>query len=360
MASTICLIPSNPDIAGIGVRISIYVQSATALVPAALKIIEDLLRRNGARSQTTQFHKTVVNWENIEGIATPNVILGFALLVSSLIQAHLYGLTVYHAIILLNLHIIIGFSVLPYFILSINDKSENSQRRGMIYSVKMRLLLFHMVHMSCAAGFGLWLFGTIDDFDDSDPNCTSSTFFYVFGKKVNVDHSGFRDFWIVIYSFLFIPAVNYVFLSFVYVIFLLVTFVFFFLHIRLIINILGACTSIDQKYFLRGGQLANAVVAALSPGALMLFLTEAMIKVNHVSEGESQWTFGQTIALFVALWPLWNAYKLTKETMKRIRAGIELPKPDVPGSTASEEANDEEANGGNAPAAETTAAIEIV
>ncbi|TDL21624.1 hypothetical protein BD410DRAFT_898729 [Rickenella mellea] len=357
MASTTCLIPSNPDIAGIGVRISIYVQAATALVPAALKIIEDQLHENtGPKSQRTKFHKTVVNWENIKDIATPNIVLGFALLVSSVIQAHIYGLTVYHALILLNLHIIIGFSVSPYFILSANDggNPENKENLGGLHPAHMRIAQLHVVHLSCAAGFGLWLFATIKHFDHSDPDCTSSTVYYALGKKVIVDHPGFRDFWIVMYSFLVVPVVNLIFLLFVYFIILLVS-VGFFLPIAFIVGVLGGCIGVKTQYMVMGGRLTFVFLAALTPGALILFLTEAMIKVNHVADGESQWTFGQTIALFIALWPLWNVYKQTRETVKRIRAGIEAPETDDPESKTSEEAKNEKDQAG-----ETTSATQKV
>ncbi|TDL21665.1 hypothetical protein BD410DRAFT_866666 [Rickenella mellea] len=359
MASTTCLIPSNPGIAGIGVRISIYIQAATALVPAALKIIEDQLYENTVpEAQRTQFYKTVVNWDNIKDVATPNILLGFAILVSSVIQAHVYGLTVYHGLILLNLHIIIGFSVSPYFILSANDNINPMNRLGQ-NPAHIRLAQLHVVHLSCAASFGLWLFVTINHFDHSDPDCTSSTFYYALGKNVSVNHSGFRDFWIVMYAFLVVPLVNLTFLLFMFFVISATSFVFLVL-VSVVVGVILALTLIKEKYLVMSGRLTVLFLAALTPGALMLFLTEAMIKVNHVAAGESQWTFGQTIALSIAILPLWNVYKQTKEITKRIRAGLEPPATDAPEHNASDGTRDVEANGGKAQAVETTSAIQSV
>ncbi|KDQ18838.1 hypothetical protein BOTBODRAFT_103487, partial [Botryobasidium botryosum FD-172 SS1] len=83
-----CLEP-NPDIAGIGVRVSIYAQAFLSFVPAILFAADGKITRDELQS--------------MKSISVGILITGCALLISAFIQAATFGLSVYHALIVLNL-----------------------------------------------------------------------------------------------------------------------------------------------------------------------------------------------------------------------------------------------------------------
>ncbi|TDL19199.1 hypothetical protein BD410DRAFT_447738 [Rickenella mellea] len=322
MASVTCIIPPNPDIAGIGVRISIYIQAATALLPAALKIVEDLFNDDVHPQYGQSYLKTVVNWENMQAVATPDLVLGYSLFVSSIVQALTIGLTVYHAVILLNLHLVIAISITPLLILSPNDEKANDKSQR---AWKMTAC-FLMGHVCCAAAFGLWLFSTVRvrSFDRFTDDCESQTFYNAIVKIVNLDNPNFRRFWLGIYSILVIPGVNMGFLFLTYFVLFAASFIAQ-MPLALLISNFLYCTPWNKERRIIMLMLSVLFFAALTPAMLIMVATERTIAANHVGDGERQWTFGQTFAVFVAIYPLMKAGKQLKATLTQIRnAGKQL------------------------------------
>jgi hypothetical protein len=56
----------------------------------------------------------------------------------------------------------------------------------------------------------------------------------------------------------------------------------------------------------------------LFPTFIVIFATEKTITINTVEPGERMWTFGQTLALIIAIYPAWDALKLMKRTVTNI------------------------------------------
>ena len=86
---TPCIIP-NPDIAGIGVRVSIYAQSLLSLLHPII----------------VGWHGNIMEPEDIESLHTMYLgilLTAVALLFSAFVQASLFKLSIYHALIVLNL-----------------------------------------------------------------------------------------------------------------------------------------------------------------------------------------------------------------------------------------------------------------
>ncbi|TDL21634.1 hypothetical protein BD410DRAFT_898734 [Rickenella mellea] len=180
-AAASCVIQANPDIAGIGVRISIYVQACTALIPAILSGTEAILsstststspplsssgshpRQHPRQPLLSAYTTTTIPWAPIQRLTTPNLALGYCLFLTSLIQALTSGLSVYHALILLNLHVIIAFSLSPYLLSSLKDL----RRADCSYEGKPSWVFFlaHVGHILCTGAFGIWVFGTLHSFD---------------------------------------------------------------------------------------------------------------------------------------------------------------------------------------------------
>jgi hypothetical protein len=91
----------NPDISGIGVRAAIYAQAVLTLVQPTIASIDGQI----SEKELVGLHGLYV------GILLP----GCALLVSAIIQATTQGLSVYHAIVVLQLSWINNTSALIFF-----------------------------------------------------------------------------------------------------------------------------------------------------------------------------------------------------------------------------------------------------
>ncbi|KAF6761843.1 hypothetical protein DFP72DRAFT_879812, partial [Ephemerocybe angulata] len=78
MSAGSCIIPGNPDIAGIGVRIAIYVQNLLCFLPAFWALFDGKVTQSELDAAETQ--------------ATTNLVLAFAILISSIVQAQTLGL----------------------------------------------------------------------------------------------------------------------------------------------------------------------------------------------------------------------------------------------------------------------------
>ncbi|KAF6763584.1 hypothetical protein DFP72DRAFT_478979, partial [Ephemerocybe angulata] len=108
--STAMCIPGNPDIAGIGVRISIYAQNLLCFIPAFWALVDGKVTDHELESAETQ--------------ATTNLVLAFAILISSMVQATTLGLTSYHASIVLSMSWMNNTNAFIYFLLYVQHKSQ--------------------------------------------------------------------------------------------------------------------------------------------------------------------------------------------------------------------------------------------
>ncbi|KAF6743798.1 hypothetical protein DFP72DRAFT_1019857, partial [Ephemerocybe angulata] len=110
MAAGSCTIPGNPDIAGVGVRIAIYVQTLLCFFPAFWALFDGKVSQGELDAAENQ--------------ATTNLVLAFAILISSIVQAQTLGLTNYHASIVLNMSWLNNTNTFIYFLLYIQHKSQ--------------------------------------------------------------------------------------------------------------------------------------------------------------------------------------------------------------------------------------------
>jgi hypothetical protein len=85
-----CEIPGNPDIAGIGVRIAIYIQNILSFGPAFYSLFND--RKVDRKELRT-----------VEKQSTTILITAFAILISLIVQALAFNLSAFHTSIVLNL-----------------------------------------------------------------------------------------------------------------------------------------------------------------------------------------------------------------------------------------------------------------
>jgi hypothetical protein len=105
-----CLIPADPDIAGIGVRAATYAQNFLSFVPAVFALLDGKVELNELKM--------------VEKQSTTILITAFAILISAVIQSLTFGLSSFHAAIILDLSWMNNTNTFIYFLLYIHHKSD--------------------------------------------------------------------------------------------------------------------------------------------------------------------------------------------------------------------------------------------
>ena len=108
-------ITANPDISGIGVRTAVYIQAALSLVHAHVAGYDGKIDDSELKSLLTVF----------TGILLP----GCALLLSAIIQAKTFGLSAYHAMIVLFLSWINNTTALTFFVYIVGEGFLEERKR---------------------------------------------------------------------------------------------------------------------------------------------------------------------------------------------------------------------------------------
>ncbi|KAJ3506615.1 hypothetical protein NMY22_g17190 [Coprinellus aureogranulatus] len=214
-----CTIPSNPDIAGIGVRIAIYIQNLLCFIPA-LRALWD-----GKVSAS--------ELDSADGYSTTNLFLAFAILITCMVQAFTSDVTNYHASIILSLSWMNNTSVFVYFLLYIQYKGQKitgpksstwlnhiksphhvpigerckALARGFAQRITLVLGSFHLTLM---ATLGIWLWIAPKSFGEDDGSrCAFDVAdLAIFGFFVPFGREGLSIFSLFLYSLFLIPGLN--------------------------------------------------------------------------------------------------------------------------------------------------------
>jgi hypothetical protein len=116
LALALKTIPGNPDISGIGVRSSIYIQNLLCILSALWAL------RDGK--------VTATELDYAEMQTTTNLILAFAILISAMVQASTLGLSNFHGNIVLMMSWMNNTNAFVYFILYIHHKIGLPEAEG--------------------------------------------------------------------------------------------------------------------------------------------------------------------------------------------------------------------------------------
>ncbi|KZT59258.1 hypothetical protein CALCODRAFT_198945 [Calocera cornea HHB12733] len=323
-----CVIAANPEIAGIGIRVSLYVQTVLVTVPV---ILVSFAPKSKSGITEKLFEDLSLN------IATV-LVTGSAMLVSAFVQARLYDFSLYHGLIVLNLSWLNVLTVLmPISVAEMRGASGSGFRIGAVKSAPRNIGFLLYV---CAIGaYGIWLAYHMSDFG-SYPDCNSSVVWVVFGRSIQATAPGLRTFLLVVSSMAAFPVVN------IYLLVLATLLAFFFAMIPLfgifslqncfrrsrhggreeLEHVSTATTSPTQRpvWSAAAARKASTVVAAsfssnnrslafagavaVAPSIIIIASTEQLIAFNrsHVEDGEDDWTFGQILALLLLTLPLWQ------------------------------------------------------
>ena len=346
-------IPANPEIAGIGIRASTYAQNFIGLFLAACYLLDGEITQDEA--------------EYIETASNAILMTGCAIIISAIVQAKTIGLSAYHAMIVLNLSWMNKsyFSISGIFAFSA-DWNERRKRllgtkpswralmRPRETSLKSKgsgvVTCLGFAHLSLMAGFGIWLWQDINTFGDSS-ECTPYIFTVIFGHNVSAINKSLRKVSLALYWITAIPIVNLLVGAIVVTIgsvvviigsavvltgevIILIALVFLLLPFYLLHRYLkrrptnsntnndDAVEAISKRESSRwSGYPPKDARLGLFYLPFVLFLdvlfvidTELMIRRSRplVQPGESQWTFGQTLAVIVTIIPLLEARKCIK------------------------------------------------
>jgi hypothetical protein len=107
-----CYIPANPDISGIGVRTAIYAQNILSFIPAFYALVDGVV--DPKELQTIKDQSTTI------------LVTAFAILISTIFQTWKYGLSDFHASVVLNLSWMNNTNTFIYFILYVHHRSRLS------------------------------------------------------------------------------------------------------------------------------------------------------------------------------------------------------------------------------------------
>jgi hypothetical protein len=102
------IIPANPDIAGYGVRVAIYIQNLLSFIPAFYALLDGKISEK--------------ELQVVEKQSTTILITAFAVLISAMVQAGTFGLYSFHTSIILSLSWMNNTNTFIYFLLYIHHK----------------------------------------------------------------------------------------------------------------------------------------------------------------------------------------------------------------------------------------------
>ncbi|KAJ3530347.1 hypothetical protein NMY22_g8614 [Coprinellus aureogranulatus] len=239
MASS-CLIPSNPDVSGVGVRTSIYSQNVLCFIPALYALYDGKV--DDEELESAEIHTTT------------NLVLAFAILFTCIFQALARELSNYHSSIVLTLSWMNNTNAFVYFILYVQSKSqgrggiepklskwkahlegrvrtilcladgdESEDTRipsrkywsvalnGTAVALLRRIpLLLGSIHFTLMAALGIWLWSSPQTFGTSTTaSCvTQAVDLLILGIRARFGSPGLRIVSLVFYTLFLVPGIN--------------------------------------------------------------------------------------------------------------------------------------------------------
>ncbi|KAK0501569.1 hypothetical protein EDD18DRAFT_1246822 [Armillaria luteobubalina] len=373
MAETLptCLIPSNSDIAGIGVRVATYLQACLALFMAfssvvyrAMRITSTMFEGDIEDDWSSIMERRAVQFPSaltaaIKSVESALFVTSISVIIGAMIQARSSeGLSSYHALVVLNLAQINSYTAFLLFLcrIGVNDISATVFSRQVL-KIALRNYVLFAVHSCMMGAFGLWFWGNSNAFlryASSNPGpCNPVAQYWIFTPVLS-NNQALRIFFLIYYSVSAFPpfafmvpmVVTAVILAAMYVAFLTPTFICTVLSapVLLALHLSGhnamkwlesKLESIFDKLFAmieRGSRVkwvmaVGGVVQLLPvnlPVVFYLYATEKMIRMNkaflETPGEEAQWSYGQTLALVTALvtvvFFLRDVYKVVVELLR--------------------------------------------
>ncbi|KAG6879263.1 hypothetical protein C0992_004010 [Termitomyces sp. T32_za158] len=278
-----------------GVWTAIYAQNLLSFIPTLWALKDRQI--------------TLTKLEELEKQSATILITAFAILISTVIQAHNHGISDYHAAIILDLSWMNNTNLFIYFLLYtyhrvnlledelINELGESASHASLskglskwIYeankAARKFVIIIGSLHLALMAAVGIWLWSHPAGFGGSGL-CSLSATISIFGKQVQLGSDELRMWSIMVYSTALIPMLN-----------LFIPIAFFSTLLLILKHIFRSSGKLILHTTLTGlGTLAIIDV-------VMLVDTEVAMKRNRKQfqlSSETQWTYGQTLAILLLL-----------------------------------------------------------
>lgn len=360
ISNTSCLIPSNPDVVGIGVRTAIYAQNLLSFVPAFFAIHDGKV--------------TPAELQSIENQSMNILVTALAILITTIIQGQT-TLTNYHAAIVLNLSWMNNTNLFIYFLLycyhrsslaaeaehrkrqqpgkteegldSNGTKNKPTRKRSQIFMTIAQSLLGGIFflsrkeqpkeqetrrwvveakeflsdpvfwvgssHLSMMSAVGIWLWRSPARFGSSESmECILTTPLTIIGGQATLGSTSLRSWSLFIYSLFLLPIAN-----------LTIPILFF-------AGIAGLLFRFRSLWERTKGSTRSAInIPTVSVGLLLLTATVVILLVNTevtiarnkrslTDNGDTIWTFGQILALLLLLLPLRDLTEILYERNPKV------------------------------------------
>ncbi|KAG8828183.1 hypothetical protein FRC17_007592 [Serendipita sp. 399] len=270
MSTSQCRIVLNPDIAGVGIRISLYILSLAGPIVAVF-------------ASSNDFFKSV---ERSLGVT------GLALLLTTLISTSQGRIDLFHALCVFHLVGLTGFSIRP------------SLRHGRSNRVS-QLATFALFYIGLLGfcTFIIYLFGTTRRFG-ANPECNPQIVYVIFGFNV--------------------PAVNYEFR------WLFISCIIFILVGALIGSILGFIVNVQVDEDMESTEVNYlAFLGDLAGRSYIIAMLELIIRRNDVVADQSNWSFGQILAMMMLIGPIIELTSLFTSRNSDAGGQIRLSEPEA-------------------------------
>ena len=304
-----CLIEANPDVTGIGIRVSVYI---LVLGGRILTFVIDQLAND--KEDATDFRNAVESALTLQGLA---------LLCTAIYQAATQQLSLFHAICCIHILALLGVTII----------SRNTYRGHGPWRLYANIVI--SVFTICAfVGFDSYIWATAPTFG-SQPECNASTRYVVFGIKIPATSDVFR--YIVLASMAIVPA------GFILAVTCMAPCFVGLWCLRKRISDGWATTQYPQveeppeETWKR--KLAN-IIGLTGFSVYAIVSLEQTIAANDVDSEEKEWGFGQVLALFLFLGVVNELFNLGLASLDKRRI-----KKKANGSSEEEEAQQMMMNG---------------
>ncbi|KAK1749335.1 hypothetical protein QBC47DRAFT_418992 [Echria macrotheca] len=281
-----CVIEANPDVTGTGIRISIYTLSL------ATGVLTTVMSQITSAKNYAEFSRTLNSAMQLQGLA---------LLCTAIYMTFRQQLTLFHAICVLHLLSLLGFGLVAQKKYESTTLSGVAWRRGVLGAAR-----FLVAGAFVALTAYIWL--TAPHFG-SQAECNATTVYVVFGVSIRATGDVFRY---VILGLMVLMAVGWA-----------ISVVVSYLFARCCCG--GVRETVKWSAEAEEGLAAvgemysrvmfanpahkrttlyhQVVAVSIHTGinVYMIVTLEQIVRRNHLSEEESEWTFGQLLALFMLL-----------------------------------------------------------
>jgi hypothetical protein len=325
--NTTCNIQPNPDIAGIGVRLSVYIQATLTILPLPWFLSHGHLNKKEQRFiRQGEF-----------GL----VLTTLAILITAFIQSAEAHLSIYHAVVVLNLAWINVASASVCFVFEQFTTDRDGHFSLHLWKPKilkrdlsrwwdrmwkergwMKKVIYvaFSLNITLLGAFGLRLWTNVSEFG-STPECIPNIRVATFGISTPASNARLRITSLVIYAITLVPVLN---LALLILCITIAAELLLVCVLSLGLVVAGAAISTGfvrdnnptrkrMKYL---SHLAIVIGAPLLLDSLFIADTERTIHLNRheIGNAENQWTFGQTLAIALIALPLSEVIKqLAKE-----------------------------------------------